>query len=198
MKKLFYIFFVLVLASCQKETGDGGNDPNAGGQKPKLGTTWVFTYYTYYISGGLATSKTITWKAVGEETLGGEKWLKINETGVDTTVYYLREKSDGLYQYVNGSANLLCKEPAAAGQTYSSFNAGGMEDFTVISAGQPLTTSLGELKSNMYEGRKTGNLIDEFWYNPNHWLIRHILYRKYPSGVDYYKYSARYIQSITY
>lgn len=198
MKKWLFILSVCALASCQKESGGGGDNGGNSGQKPKLGTTWIFTYYTFYTNGGLAGSKTITWKAVAEETLGGEKWLKINETGVDTTVYYLREKTDGLYQYANGSANLFCKEPAAAGQTYSSYNAGGMEDFTVISAGVPLSTSLGDLKSNMYEGRKSGNLIDEIWYNPNHWLIRHIVYRKYPNGVDYYKYSARYIQSITY
>lgn len=184
-----------VLASCQKENGGGGTPVS---QKPKVGTTWTFSYYTYYTNGGVATSKTVTWKAVSEETLGGEKWLRINELGVDTTVYLLREKSDGLYQYTNSAANMFCKNPASVNDTYTSFNAGSAEDFKVLGAGINLATNIGDIKVNFYEGRKTGELIDEIWYNVNAWIVWHQVYRKFPLGITYYKYSALFIRDITY
>jgi len=189
------IVLSFLLWACQKDNDGGGTPPL---QKPKGGTTWIFSYYTYSTNGGVASSKTITWKAVSEETLSGEKWLKINEQGVDTTVYYLREKSDGLYQYSNNSANLFCKDPATAGQTYNSYNAGGLEDFTVISAGTTLATNLGDVRVNFYEGRKNSNLIDEIWFNANAWIVKHQVYRKFLLGIDYYKYSALFIRDITY
>jgi len=186
---------VTILASCQKENGGGGAQVS---QKPKVGTTWTFSYYTYYTNGGVATSKTITWKAVSEETIGGEKWLRINELGVDTTVYLLREKSDGLYQYANNTSNFYCKYPASVNDSYTSFNAGSSENFTVLGAGVTLATNIGDIKVNFYEGRKSGNLIDEIWFNANAWIVKHQLYRKFPLGVDYYKYSALFIRDITY
>lgn len=184
----------LFLAACQKENK---NDDNNTSQKPKVGTVWVYSYYTYYSSGGVATTKTVSYKAVSEESLGGEKWLKVNEMGVDTTVYYLREKADGLYQYANGTANLFCKEPAAGGQTYASFHRGGTENFTVISAGITLPTNLGDIKVNYYEGSKNSLIADEIWYNTNAWIVKHQTYSKPPLGTNY-KFSALFIQSITY
>jgi hypothetical protein len=201
MKKRLSIFFVLMIASCalllscQKESGGGGNNQP---KKPKVGTTWTYRYYTYYSNGGVATYNLITFKAVKEETLGGEKWLKITHTGPDTVVYYLREKPDGLYQYANSSANLLCKSPAAVNDTYSSFNAGGMEDFTVKAVNQTLPTDIGDIPANFYEGKKGGNLIDEIWYNANAWIVRHQVYRKQPLAADYYKYSALFLLEIVY
>jgi hypothetical protein len=186
---------IIVLISCQKEN-DGGGTPVS--QKPKVGTTWTFSYYTYYTTGGVATFKIVTWKAVSEETLAGEKWLKINELGVDTTVYFLREKSDGLYQYVNGAANLLCKNPASVNETYTSYNRDSIEVFKVLGAGINLATNLGDIKVNFYEGRKSVNLIDEIWFNANAWIVWHQFYRKFPLGYVYYKYSAFFIRDITY
>ncbi len=186
---------ITVLVSCQKEN-DGGGTPVS--QKPKVGTTWTFSYYTYYTNGGVATFKIVTWKAVSEETLGGEKWLRINELGVDTTVYLLREKSDGLYQYANSTSNLFCKNPASVNDTYTSFNSGSAEDFKVLGAGINLATNIGDIKVNFYEGRKTGELIDEIWYNANAWIVWHQVYRKFPLGNVYYKYSALFIRDITY
>ena len=185
----------IVLASCQKEN-DGGGTPVS--QKPRVGTTWMFSYYTYYTNGGVATFKIVTWKAVSEETLAGEKWLKINELGVDTTVYLLREKNDGLYQYANSAANLFCKNPASVNETYTSFNHGSAEDFTVLGAGINLATNIGDIKVNFYEGRKSGELIDEIWYNANAWIVWHQVHRKFPLGTAYYKYSALFIRDITY
>lgn len=183
-----------ILASCQKE--NNGEVPVS--QKPKVGTIWTFSYYTYYIGGGVATSKTVTWKAVSEETLGGERWLRINELGVDTTVYLLREKSDGLYQYVNSAANLFCKNPAVLNETYTTYNRDSIEVFKVLGVGIDLPTNIGDIKVNFYEGRKSIELIDEIWFNTNAWIVRHQFYRKFPLGFTYYKYSALFIRDITY
>ena len=129
MKTCFLYFFGMVMAgsiilSCQKEidgsiTG-GGIVPAS--QKPKVGTTWIYAYYTFYSYGGVATSKVVTHKAKTEETFGGEKWLKIVDVSTDTTVYFLNAKTGGLYQYTNSTSNLLCKYPASVNDTYTTFN----------------------------------------------------------------------------
>ncbi len=187
----------LLLLSCQKESGNNGNGNNTN-QKPKLGTTWTYRYYTFYTNGGLATTSVVRYKAVAEETLGGEKWLKINEMGPDTTVYYLNEKTGGLYQYANNASQLFCKNPASLNETYTTYNRGSSEDFTVMGVGQVLPTDIGDIPANYYEGRISGELIDQYWYNANAWIVRHQLYRKFPMGTTYYKYSALFIQEIAY
>ena len=116
---------------------------------------------------------------------------------MDTTVYLLREKSDGLYQYANNDANLFCKNPASLNETYTSYNRDSMEVFQVLGAGIDLPTNIGDIKVNFYEGRRSGNLIDEIWFNANAWIVRHQFYRKPPLG-SYYKYSALFIRDITY
>ena len=95
--------------------------PSPPAQKPKVGTTWTYVYYTYYSTGGLATSGVITHKATSQVTLGGESWLMVKDVTADTVVYYLQEKTGGLYQYTNNSSNLLCKNPAVLNETYTSF-----------------------------------------------------------------------------
>ncbi len=194
----FVVPFLLVitLVSCQKESGNNNN--NNTNQKPKVGTTWTYRYYTYYQNGGLATSATIRYKASSEETLGGEKWLKIIEMGPDTTVYYLKEKTGGLYQYANNASNLFCKNPASLNETYTSFNAGSSEDFTVLGVNQVLPTDIGDVPANYYEGRKSGDLIDQVWFNANAWILRHQVYKKFPMGVDFFKYKALFLQEIVY
>lgn len=184
--------------SCQKENGNGGGGNNTNNQKPKVGTTWTYTYYTYYPTGGLDKTATLTYKATAEETLGGEKWLKVTHTGPDTVVYYLREKTDGLYQYTNSNAYLLCKNPAAVNETYTSYNGGSSEDFKVLTVNETIPTSLGDIKANSYEGRKSGNLIDLFWFNTNAWIVKHTVYRKFAGATDYYKYSDLFINAIVY
>lgn len=191
------VILAILLVSCQKESGGNGNGNNTG-QKPKVGTTWTYRYYTYYQNGGLATSAIIRYKASSEETLGGEKWLKIIEMGPDTTVYFLKEKTGGLYQYANNASNLFCKNPASLNETYTSFNAGSSEDFTVLGVNQVLPTDIGDVPANYYEGRKSGDLIDQFWFNANAWILRHQAYRKLPMGADFFKYKALFLQAIEY
>lgn len=192
------VLLACIFLSCQKEAGNNGNGNNNNTQKPKVGTTWTYTYYTYYPTGGLDKTATLTYKATAEETLGGEKWLKITHTGPDTVVYYLREKTDGLYQYANSNPYLLCKNPATVNETYTSYNSGSSEDFKVLTVNETIQTSLGDIKANSYEGRKSGNLIDLFWFNTNAWIVKHTVYRKFAGATDFYKYSDLFISAIVY
>jgi hypothetical protein len=180
------------IVSCKKDP-----DPGTNNQKPKVGTTWTYIYYTYYNNGGLATSGIVTHKAVSEEMLGGEAWLKIKDVAADTVVYWLKEKTGGLYQYTNNSSYILCKSPATLNDTYTTFNKGSAEDFVVKDVNLTLPTNIGDVVVNYYEGSKNGELLDQIWYNSNAWIVRHQVYRKPPLGVNY-KYSALFIQSITY
>lgn len=190
---LLLVSIVILLASCQKENDN--TQPVA--QKPKVGTTWIYSYYIYNPQGGVISSKFLTWKAVAQETIAGESWLRINELVVDTTVYLLREKTGGLYQYDNSSAQLFCKNPANTGDTYSSFYRDTTLAFTVSMAAFTYGSNVGDVKTNFYEARRNGNLTDEFWFNENAWILRQQSYRK-PLFGSYYKYTAHFIQSITY
>lgn len=89
------LYLLIVVAStilsCQKEldgthAGGGIVNPVPINQKPKVGTTWTYRYYTYYSYGPLATIGMLTYKAKTEETIGGEKWLRIVNVATDTTV----------------------------------------------------------------------------------------------------------------
>ncbi len=192
---LFAITGAILLSSCKKDN-NGGAPPAP--QKPKVGTTWTYRYYTFYENGGLATTGTITYKAKIEETIGGENWLRINDLGPDTTVYLMKEKAGGLYQYTNNNSYLLCKNPASLNETYNTFNKGSAEDFQVLGVNFTLPTDIGDVVANYYEGTKNGNLIDQIWYNANAWIVRHQVFRKFPMGTVYYKYSAMFLQQIIY
>lgn len=197
-------FFVLGLfftfTSCQKELVglvDGSVTPTS--QKPKLGTVWTYNYNVWYSSGGLEYSKTLTHKAKSEELLGGEKWLRIVDIETDTTVYYLNVKTGGLFQFANNGSNLFCKYPAVLNETYTGFNDGSLEDFTVKGVNDSIATAIGTVPVNYYEGVKAGDIIDLIWYNDNAWIVKRTVYRKRPppSG-QYYRYSTMFINSIVY
>ena len=140
MKTRYLYFFVLIIGvsaivSCQKEVDgsitDGTVIPVITNQKPKVGTIWTYQYNWFNGPGYPTNTKIITHRAQSEEILGGEKWLKIVDLETDTVVYYLNTKTDGLYQYTNSSPYLLCKYPAAVNDTYTTFNGGSAEFFTV-------------------------------------------------------------------
>jgi hypothetical protein len=199
---LLVILAGCLLASCQKEL----TYKNVGGgivppvvQKPKLGTEWTYYYYTFYSYGGVATISVLIHRAKTEETLGGEKWLRIVDVAADTTVYLLREKTDGLNQFANNSANLFCKNPAVVNDTYTSFNDRSNEVFTVKGVKDTLSTGIGDVPVNYYQGVKGTHLVDEIWYNENAWIVRRATYRQV--GIlnpNYYRNSIMYIGSIVY
>jgi hypothetical protein len=188
-------------SSCQKElNGDilGISGPPVV-LKPKVGTEWVYLYYTYLsFNGGVHTSATIKYQAKEEKVIGGEKWLNIVETGVDTTVYLLQEKTDGLYQYTNNAAYLLCKKAPVLNTSYSTFNRGAAEDFTVRGVQDSVATNIGYVPINFYEGKKVGIIADQIWYHENAWIIRHYEFRKLPLGNTTYRDRAWFLMSVTY
>jgi hypothetical protein len=206
MKAGFFYFIILlagacIITSCQKEL-DGLTEgliiiPAA--QKPKVGTIWTYRFYTYHSYGGLSTSKILTYKAKTEETIGGEKWLRLVDMANDTTVYLMNTKAGGLYQYTNSNAYLLCKYPATLGETYNTFNEGATEDFTVKGVNDSLDTGLGIIPFNYYEGVKGGDIIDLVWYNNNAWIIWKYQYYKGPPPANrYFLYSKMFIDNIVY
>ncbi len=190
---------IAVFASCQKEV-DGNMSAVIipADQKPKVGTRWIYFYTTYYSYGGVRSVQKLTYKAKNEETLGGEKWLYIVDVATDTTVYYLNVKTGGLYQYTNNSSYLLCKYPAAVNDTYNTFNDGGMEDFTVKAVNDTIPTGIGNIATHYYEGVKNSVIIDFIWYNNKAWIVREIIWRKFPISNVYYRYSTMYIDDILY
>ena len=198
------VLFVFVLAACQKELAlDSGSTGGGGvliGQKPRLGTTWTYNYNVYQQDGSLLYTKVLTYKAKTAEVLGGETWLKIVDVFADTTVFYLNEKPGGLFQYTNNASNLFCKSPAAVNDTYTAFNDGSSENFTVKAVGDTISTGVGDIPANYYEGKKSGQLIDLLWYNENAWIVWKVQYRNrsiLPPPV-YYRYSSLYIINIVY
>lgn len=195
------IIGAFTIISCQKEI-DGavtGGVIVPANQKPKLGTSWKYNYYTYHSYGGVATFKILTHRAKTEVILGGEKWLNIVDVDADTTVYFLNAKTGGLFQYSNGNSNLLCKYPAVLNDTYTSFNDGSVEVFTVKGVNDTLPTGIGNIPLNYYEGVKTGFLIDLIWYNDNAWIVwEYIYFKGPPPGDRYYLYSKMFLDNIVY
>ena len=189
-----------LFGSCQKELNTLTNGTIVpANQKPKVGTTWTYRYYTYYSYGSLATSQTIVHKARSEESFGGEKWLNIIDVSTDTTVYFLNTKTGGLYQYTSNNSYLLCKYPAAVNDTYNTFNSGATEMFTVKGVNDTLVTGIGDVPVNYHEGVKGAYLIDLIWYNDNAWIVRRYQYFKGPPpGNRYYLYSKMFIDNIVY
>jgi hypothetical protein len=202
-KGLIVLSALFVFNSCKK--GSDATDGTNTNQKPKVGTIWTYRYYTYNppaAGGGIHTTEVLNYKAKAEVVLGGEKWLNIVNMATDTTVFILNEKTGGLYQYTNNSSNLFCKNPAVLNETYTSFNNGSNETFTVKAVKDTLLTGIGGIPTNYYEGVKSGQLIDMLWYNEYAWVVqRHFfLYTTNPPMPFnyYYRYSSLYLDDIQY
>ena len=214
MKQIIYINWikkgivilgtVFFFSSCQKQVVvDDGTGPGGTNQTPKVGTVWTYRYYVYnppVAGGGIHTTEILKFKAKEEVVLGGEKWLNIVNVANDTTIFLLNAKAGGLYQFANNTSNLFCKDPAAIGDTYTSFNDKSAEDFTVRGVKDTLSTGVGDIPTNFYEGVKTTKLIDQIWYNENAWIVRRTfyLYVTTVSPATYYKYSSLFLDKIDY
>jgi hypothetical protein len=208
MKNCRIYLFLLVfgpytIISCQKEvdgTIDGSIIPTPDNQKPRVGTTWVYQYYWNYGPGNPTNRKNMTHRAQSEETLGGEKWLKIIDVEADTTVYFLNTKDDGLYQYTNSNPYLLCKNPATVNDTYTTFNESEVEVFTVKGVNDTIPTGIGDIPLSKYEGVRSGYKMDILWYNKNAWIVWQYQYKLVPNSPApiYFLYSKMFIESIVY
>ena len=206
-KATFILVLALFFISCQKEItvadSGGGTTPTTPiSQKPKIGTTWQYRYYTFYsYDGSLATSAVLTLTAKSEDVYGGDTYLNIVDKATNMTVFLLKEKADGLYHVDNGAASgtLLCKAPAIVNETYNSQILGSTENFVVKAVKDSFPTGLGTVAVNYYQGSKNGLLFDQIWYNENAWIVQYIVYKFDPIlGHPYYKYSSLAINSIIY
>ncbi|MBI5370770.1 MAG: hypothetical protein HZA79_01960 [Sphingobacteriales bacterium] len=158
-------FFLLFFASCKKD-----KQPDVP-TSPRVGTSWTYQYKTFSASGTLSSTSSIRYRAVSEETLGGEKWLRIVDS-VNNPVFFLKIRANGLSQYANNAAQLLCKDPAAVNDTYTSYNEGSDEDFTVTHINLQLDLPYFNAYVTRYTGQRAGNTDDILWYNKNLWLAK--------------------------
>jgi hypothetical protein len=204
-KTVFIILLTgFIFSSCQKEVNgliEGGGSVIPVKQKPKVGTVWTYRYYIYnFVGGGIHSTEVLNFKAKSEDVLAGEKWLTIVDMATDTTVFILNEKTGGLYQYANNSSNLLCKAPAAVNDTYTTFNGGSTEKFTVKGVKDTLSTGIGDIPVNYYEGVKVNFLIDQIWYNEDAWIVKeqYYFYRSIGGITTYYRYSTLFLDKIEY
>lgn len=204
-KSRYLLLLILVLSgvfflSCQKEI-DGSLAPGftSPDQKPKVGTTWYYRYYIYNQDGSLSESKILTYRAQSEDTVGGEKWLRVIDVDRDTTVWLLQPKTDGLYQYTNNASSLFCKDPALVGDVYNTYNDGFTDTFYVRGMKDTLSTGIGDIPLNYYEGYRSGLRVDLIWYNKNAWVVWKTKYRNQSRvGFFWYKYSSMFLDQITY
>jgi len=199
-----------VFCSCQKEiTVDNGSGAGGGGggttnQKPKVGTVWTYRYYTYYgfTGGGLATSAVLKLRAKSLDVSGGEQWLNIVDTDTDTTVFFLNEKTGGLYDYTNSSSYLFCKYPAVVNDTYNSYLSGKTETVVVKNITDSTTIGISgnpvSIPVIYYEGSSGGNIYDKFWYNEYAWIVKRETYKVNPFSGYYYRYSTLALDNIVY
>ena len=190
------------MISCQKEV-NGLDDGiiNPADEKPRVGTIWTYSYYTYYdFGGGIRTFKIEYHKAKSEETFGGEKWLRIVNVENDSTIYFLNTRVDGLYQYTNNNAYLFCKYPATINDTYNTYNNSSAEFFTVRGVNDTTSTNIGDIPLTKYEGVKNGDIIDIIWYNKKAWIVLRNEYRRTlgPTTFLYYLYSKLFLRNIVY
>lgn len=158
-------FFLLFFSSCKKD-----KQPDVP-TSPQVGTSWTYQYKTFSASGTLSSTSSIRYRAVSEETLGGEKWLRIVDS-VNNPVFFLKIRANGLSQYANNAAQLLCKDPAVVNDTYTSYNEGSDEDFTVTHINLQLDLPYFNAYVTRYTGQRAGNTDDILWYNKNLWLAK--------------------------
>jgi hypothetical protein len=194
------LLFVMtaIIFSCNK----GGSDGPVAVTSPRVGTTWTYQLDTYGAGGTSYTSNTLVYKVSNEQSLGGETWLNITDS-TSTTVYLLRQKTGGLYNYANSTANLLCKDPATVNDTYSGFFSGAAESFTVKEVGTTigggisvLGTVFPDFTVNRYEGTQAGILKDIIWNNSNAWIVRKETYAVNLSGINNIKYRWRLLKVV--
>lgn len=193
--KKIHLFLGLILSaglilSCQKEL-ELTPPPEV-----KIGTKWKYTYSSYYLSGQLRDQYDIIYRVLSEESYGGEIWFNVTDSA-STTVFLLNKKTGGLYQYANATSNLFCKDPAAPGDTYTTYNNGGTELFNVINVKDTIPLTVGNVPANYYEGIKGGRIIDKIWYNDKMWILQKILYAVSGGGI-YYKVNSISLKEITY
>jgi hypothetical protein len=86
--------------------------------------------------------------------------------------------------YINIPTAMLGKYPAAVNDTYTTFNSGSVEDFTVRLVNDTTPTGTGDILLSKHEGVKTGDIIYLIWYNKNAWIIWRYQYKRVSPGEE--------------
>ncbi len=142
---------------------------------PKVGTKWVYRLKKFNAAGILQTTTNLTYTISAEQTMGPDKWFVITDS-TGATVFVLNQKPDGLYQFQNSGAHLLCKDPALANDSYDTQNDGSDETFLVRAKDSTVTLPYGDLVIQSYEGQQGGVLKDIIWYNSTVWFAKKEVY----------------------
>jgi len=189
---------LVMFSSCQKEID--GTLPGGPGviaptnKKPKLGTTWTYRFDTFYSNGFLDKTTTVVHQAVSEEAHGTETWLNVIDTATHNTVYLLKEKTGGLFQYANNNEYQFCKDSATLNESYTGYEG----TFTVRGVRDSLAGYLGTYVVNYYEvGPPGGDISNKIWYSPYYWIVQRFVYTRNLSNI-YYRRSAMYLTQISY
>ena len=190
MKQYKNILFLLLVSSVFFSCKKTAEVPLAI-TKPRIGTAWTYQLDTYGAGGTTFTSNTVTYKATNEQTLGGATWFNITDS-TTATIYLLKQKTGGLFNYANNTANVLCKEPAGVNDTYSGFFNGAVTNFTVKEINSTIGGSpFADYTVNKYEGVQAGVLKDIIWFNADAWIVRRETYALNMSGVNNIKFRCR-------
>jgi len=173
MKQILFVALIAtILVGCNKS---GGNTPPPP-SKPGMGTTWTYRYTKFTAIGDISARYNITYKVTTEQTVNGVKWYGVTDS-VGNIVRMLGVKSDGLYQIINNNPYLLCKDPAAVGDSYIGRNENGDITYTVKQVGVEIgTQGAGDQTVNRYEGIVNGLTKDMIWYNPTAWIVKEDFY----------------------
>lgn len=180
------------MISCQKEDEPCSREALTQQRlTPRVGTTWTYRYYIFHQDGSLYQASIMTFKAKSEDTIAGQKWLRIVDVNTDTTVWLMQPKADGLYQYTGNNVSLFCKEPASVGDVYNTYNDGFPETFYVRTMKDTTATGIGNIPLNYYEGYRSNLRVDLIWYNKNAWIVWKTQYRNRAIvGFFWYKHSS--------
>ncbi len=198
-----FLLAVINFTSCQKEL-EGVVNPPVVKNTPKVGTTWLYRYVTYYSWGAPATTEIVQYTISKIDTIAGEPWFNVIDKN-GNTVWLYSVRPTGLFEYTNSSAQLLCKDPAYRNEKYTTWRNGGMEDFKVIGVKDTLVMA-DKFVVNYYEGEKLLNttsppqrfVLDKIWYNDEVWIAKHEFWDKTSLFSSYYKRSSFELQQITY
>lgn len=167
-KFLIAIMATFILLSCHKTT-------TLQPLKPKLGTKWVYRLKKFNAAGILQTTTNLTYTISAEQTMGSDKWFVVTDS-TGAAVFMLNQKPDGLYQFQNAAAHLLCKDPALPNDSYDTQNDGVDETFLVKAKDSTATLPYGDLVIYSYEGQQSGLLKDIIWYNSTVWFAKKEVY----------------------
>jgi hypothetical protein len=165
---LLSALLLLILASCQKEIAFSTTPVVT--YQPQLGTRWTYRSYTYNLSGSLNSTVDEFYRISSIDTLGGEPWFNVTDSDANT-VFHLKVRPDGLYQYTNNSSNLLCKDSAALGDSYTTYNNGGPEVFTVSGLKDTVDVGAVAVSTTFYTGVKNSYTVDYILYNKAYWFL---------------------------